>query len=270
MKTAERYVDVPGGKVYVKTWTPENLLSQVPLVLLHDSLGSTEMWRAFPELLAKVSSRRVISYDRLGFGRSSQRKVLPSIRFVKEEGEVYLPLIFKALNIEEFILFGHSVGGGMALCAAEVFGSRCLAVVTESAQAFVEDRTRDGINQARIDFANSNVFAKLEKYHGEKTQWVLDAWIKVWLSAEFSNWSLAADLPKVKCPVLVIHGDRDEYGSSRFPDLIADLVRGRVEKKIIKDCGHVPHREKVDTVLELVTSFFLIRNSLSFPDRGRF
>jgi len=45
---------------------------------------------------------------------------------------------------------------------------------------------------------------------------VLDAWTDVWLSPEFASWTLEPDLPLVTCPVLVIHGDSDEYGSVRF------------------------------------------------------
>jgi len=52
----------------------------------------------------------------------------------------------------------------------------------------------------------------------------LDAWIKVWLSGEFANWSLKENLPKMHCPSLVIHGDNDEYGSIQFPELILKLV----------------------------------------------
>ncbi|HVK09494.1 MAG TPA: IS110 family transposase [Gemmataceae bacterium] len=45
---------------------------------------------------------------------------------------------------------------------------------------------------------------------------MLDAWTDVWLSPEFASWTLEPDLPLVTCPVLVIHGDSDEYGSVRF------------------------------------------------------
>ena len=251
----EQFVDVPGGKVFVKSWIPEKIANEVPIILLHDSLGCTEMWRDFPAKLAESTRRKIYSYDRLGFGKSSGRIGLPAVRFVNEESEIYLPAILKALSVDEFILFGHSVGGGMAVVAAGTFARQCKSIITESAQVFVEDRTREGISQAKKDFADPKIFAKLEKYHGDKTQWVLDAWIEVWLSAEFANWSLKPELPRMNCPALIIHGDKDEYGSVKFPQMISDLASGPTQKQIIKDCGHVPHREKPELILEIVTKF---------------
>ncbi|WP_413287652.1 alpha/beta fold hydrolase [Bdellovibrio sp. HCB337] len=255
VETSEQFVDVPGGKVFVRCWTPSQVRNQTPVVLLHDSLGCVEMWRDFPQKLSEKTGRVIFAYDRLGFGRSSPRTELPSVRFVSEEAEIYLPAVLKALNLDKFALFGHSVGGAMAVIAAGTIGKNCTQIITESAQAFVEDRTRAGITQAKSDFADPKIYAKLEKYHGEKTRWVLSAWIDVWLSEGFANWSLQEDLLKVKCPALVIHGDKDEYGSVKFPEMIAGLAGGPSEKHVISGCGHVPHREMPDLILSLVTDF---------------
>lgn len=258
IQVSDQLIDVSNGKVYVKQWT--FLSQEAPIILLHDSLGCTDLWRDFPQRLAERLNRTVISYDRLGFGKSSARTELPSPRFVGEETEI-LPHLLKALQIKNFMLLGHSVGGAMALVCAGHFQNQCIAVITESAQAFVEQRTRQGILAAQKHFARPEVFAKLEKYHGEKTQWVLDAWIKVWLSDEFARWSLADDLSHVKCPVLVIHGEQDEYGSVAFPKMIAQSVRGPRELHLLSGFGHVPHRENPGLVLDLIEGFSSPLNS---------
>lgn len=258
VQTSERFIDVPGGKVFAKCWTPLRVLGD-PLLLMHDSLGCVDMWRGFPQSLAEKLNRSVVAYDRLGFGRSTPRQELPSVRFVNEEAELYLPAILKSFAVDTFAIFGHSVGGAMAVVSAGQFHKKCEAVVTESSQAFVEDRTKRGIQQAKADFENPKTFEKLAKYHGDKTKWVLDAWIQVWLSNEFANWSLKNDLPKMKCRVLAIHGDKDEYGSVKFPEMICDLAGGPSEKRIIENCGHVPHREQEDLILTLVSDFLRTR-----------
>src|SRR5262245_15281551 len=198
----DRFVEVPGGKVFVRTWTPSVGSGGSPLLLLHDSLGCVETWRDFPELLVRRLARPVIAYDRLGFGKSSVRRELPSVDFIREEAEVFFPTIRRAVGITDYGLFGHSVGGAMALSIAASPREPCRAVVTESAQAFVEDRTLAGIRRAADTFASPEQFAKLTRWHGDKARWVLSAWRDVWLSPAFATWSLEPDLPRVRCPVL--------------------------------------------------------------------
>lgn len=246
------FIKVDGGEVFFKIWEKKSDLA--PIILLHDSLGSVDLWGSFPLALAEKTNRTVISYDRLGFGRSSARYELPSVRFISEEAENYFPAIKSKLGVKNFSLFGHSVGGGMAVAIAARF-PECEAVITESAQAFVEAMTIKGIETAKEKFANPEAVEKLKKLHGEKAQWVLDAWIKVWLSPEFANWSLKEDLPRVKCPLLTIHGDKDEYGSLKFPEMIYQFAGGRKRMEVIASCGHIPHREKRDLILEMVNNF---------------
>ncbi|HND85804.1 MAG TPA: alpha/beta hydrolase [Pseudobdellovibrionaceae bacterium] len=255
IKLVDKELQISEGVVFSRTWFPGTEDLSVAVILLHDSLGCVEMWRDFPLRLAESLQIPIIAYDRLGFGKSSARQGIPSAAFVSEEADIYLPQILNTLKINKYILFGHSVGGAMAVMSARRQDPSCLAVITESAQSFVEELTRDGIRKAEVDFQNPQYFAKLQRYHGDKTQWVLDAWIKVWLSVDFSSWSLENDLPLMKCPALVIHGDRDEYGSLAFPRLIAEQAGGRTELQIVENCGHVPHREQPELILKLVTAF---------------
>lgn len=250
----DSFETVPGGRVFVRRWKLEPNL-RAPILLVHDSLGSVELWRDFPEALVGSTGRSVIAYDRLGFGQSTPRRGLPSVDFIVEEAEVYLPALLQALNLDRVVLLGHSVGCGMALIAASIHPEMCESVVSVAAQAYVEPLTLSGIRSAEAKFKEADQVEKLAKYHGEKARWVLDAWTKVWLSPGFSSWSLEPYLPRVLCPVLAIHGDQDEYGSVAFPRRIVGLVGGASELAILEHCGHGPHREKKELVLQLVASF---------------
>jgi len=250
----ELFVDVEGGSIYVKKWVPETLKHTSPIVLMHDSLGCVDLWRDFPEQLARSLSCIVIAYDRLGFGRSSVNKYTPSASFVWDEADIYFSQIKKATQFNSYYLLGHSVGGGMSIGIAAV-DKECLGVITESAQAFVEDITIKGIQDAKAMFQNPVQIERLKKWHGNKANWVLSAWVDVWLSPEFSSWSLASRIKQVTCPVLAIHGDRDEYGSNAFPEYIAKNVSGKSSIAIIDDCGHVPHKEKMDEVINHIKKF---------------
>lgn len=255
LRVEDQLVRVPMGEIFTRRWTPHDVRG-LPVIMLHDSLGCVELWRDFPEQLALYLYREVIAYDRLGFGRSSGRSDTLTANFIHEEADIYFPAVLERLGIERYSLFGHSVGGGMALTIASKHETQCISVVSESAQAFIEEITLAGVRKAKKVFSRPGQMSKLEKWHGDKAEWVLSAWVDTWLSPAFANWTLADILPLVKCPVLTIHGSRDDYGSIAFPALIADLAGGPAEKLIFEGGGHVPHREKTDEVLATVASFY--------------
>lgn len=143
----------------------------------------------------------------------------------------------------------------MAVHRASAFPNECVAVITEAAQAFVEARTLEGIEVAQRNFKDPLQFAKIEKYHGAKARWVLEAWTDIWLSSEFATWSLESALPQVTSPLLAIHGEQDEYGSLKFPEVITSSAGGPSQKVILPECGHVPHKEQMPAVLNAVSDF---------------
>lgn len=51
---------------------------------------------------------------------------------------------------------------------------------------------------------------------------MLGAWINTWLSPVFAGWSPGGVLPIVKCSLLAIHGEQDEYGTPGHPMMIAE------------------------------------------------
>jgi len=252
----DHWIDAPGGRLFARRWTPSaDGGAAAPLLLLHDSLGCVELWRGFPLALARASGRSVIAYDRLGFGRSGARQGKLPVGFIDDEALVNIPLLCACFGFERFVVFGHSVGGGMAVHAAAAFPEDCIGLVTESAQSFVEERTRAGILEAKAQFARPGAMERLARYHGDKAPWVLAAWTDTWLSPAFSSWTLDAVLPRVACPVLVLHGEDDEYGSPAQPARIARGVAGPVECVLLPGVRHLPHREQEAAVAGRVAAF---------------
>lgn len=253
------WIDHPQGRLFSRRWRHTGADpatgEPTPIVLLHDSLGCVELWRDFPALLAAATGRDVIAYDRLGFGRSDAREGKLAPDFIADEARTYFPLVCERMKVDRFIAFGHSVGGGMAVHCAARYPQRCEALVTESAQAFVGEETRAGLLEAKRLFEDERALSRLEKYHGNKAQWVLDAWLGTWLDPAFAAWSLRDVLPAVRCPVLAIHGALDEYGSSRHPETIAEHAGGPAQVHILPGTYHVPHRERPDEIAGLVAAF---------------
>lgn len=266
IRASETWVKTTAGRLFVKDWTPADQVDaeQVPIVLFHDSLGCIALWKDFPQAVAAATGRKVIAYDRLGFGRSNPNPQLLDVSFVLDEASGSFAALLEALELQNFIALGHSVGGGMAIACAAAFPERCRGVITLSAQAFVEDRTLEGIRQAQQAFARPGQLERLSKYHGDKAVWVLSAWVDTWLSDSFSQWSLNDSLTKIRCPLLAIHGSDDEYGSARHPERIVSLPSGPATMEILPDCGHVPHREKPDAVIAMIRTF--LEKQHSSPD----
>ncbi|HEY1077965.1 MAG TPA: alpha/beta hydrolase [Fontimonas sp.] len=255
--TQETWIDTDRGRVYARRWAaerPDNE-DQPPLVLLHDSLGCVELWRDFPQRLASATGRTVLAYDRIGFGRSDPApgKLAPS--FIHDEALGSYSAVTAHFGLRRFIALGHSVGGCMAVEVAAQRPEACAALITEAAQTFVEARTVEGIERARSLFAQPGQIDKLKRYHGDKAEWVLSAWIDTWLSPGFADWTLDAPLRQVSCPTLAIHGEDDEYGSTLHPRRIAEGVRGPARAEIISGCGHIPHRELPEPITRLMADW---------------
>lgn len=251
----DAWVPTPQGRIFVRTWPAEAADGRAPIVLLHDSLGCVDLWRGFPAALSASSGRTVIAYDRLGFGRSDAHPGKLGPGFVADEATTTFAAVREQLGFDRFVVFGHSVGGGMAINCAARYGEACVALVSEAAQSFIEERTLQGIREAQALFAGEGQMDRLRRLHGDKAPWVLDAWIGTWLSPAFATWSLEAVLPQVRCPLLAIHGAEDEYGSVQQPELIARLVAGPARLEIMPGTRHVPHREHQVAVLGMVADF---------------
>ncbi|BCX68847.1 alpha/beta fold hydrolase [Pseudomonas izuensis] len=261
INTETLWIDTPHGRLFCCRWFPEDRSGkqeQPPIILFHDSLGCVSLWRDFPGQLCRATGREVIAYDRLGFGQSDAYPGPMPLHFIRDEAERYFVHLKAALGFDRFVAFGHSVGGAMAATCASLYAQSCTALITVSAQAFVEDRTLQGIRVAEAQFEEPGQMSRLEKYHGDKAQWVLSAWTRTWLSPAFSDWTIESTIDAIHCPLLAIHGQYDEYGSDLHPKRIARLSTASGDYLIVDDCHHVPHREAPDAVLGAVSEFLRV------------
>jgi pimeloyl-ACP methyl ester carboxylesterase len=230
---------------------------RLTLVFLHDSLGSIELWRDFPAKLANACSCNLLIYDRQGHGESAPLGLTARTSDYLEREADLLHDLLQQLDIQQAILFGHSDGGSIALIAASKYPSRIKGVISEAAHIFVEEITLQGIRAAVHSYEHTALKRRLEMYHGEKTEAIFRAWAGTWLKEEYRSWNIEHFLPGIQCPVLVIQGEKDEYGSEAQVDGVIDAVSGTVQKLMIPGIGHTPHKEAPDAVLRATASFIL-------------
>jgi pimeloyl-ACP methyl ester carboxylesterase len=267
-----RTVDLPLGDCALRVRTiasPDAAARQRPtLVFLHDSLGCITVWRDFPDRLAAALGCDALVYDRRGYGASSPFAPEPRTpRYLEDEADV-LARVLDACGVREAVLFGHSDGGSIALVAAARAPERVRALVAEGAHVFVEERTLAGIRAARETLRTTDLRERLRWHHGERTDAVTSAWIDVWLSPDFRAWNIERYLPSVRCPVLVVQGTDDEYGTPEQVRAIAEGVAGPVSSHLVAGVGHTPHRAAADEVVRVTTAFLVERLPALASARG--
>lgn len=265
--TSKENFDLPRGdhSLRIQRIAVDADSTEPTLVFLHDSLGSIALWRDFPvKLVARVALNAIV-FDRRGYGESSHFAAAHRTRRYLEAEAEALTETLTALDISSAVLFGHSDGGSIALIAAALNNMPIRAVVTEGAHVFVEDITLAGIREAKEILRTTNLREKLVRYHGDRTDAVTSAWIDTWLSPEFRDWNIEAYLPSIVCPVLVIQGMADEYGSKAQVRAIVDTVSGPSESLMIPNVGHTPHRDAAAVVVDTTADFLMkhLRRSAS-------
>ncbi len=203
-----------------------------PVVLIHGYPLSGASWeKQLPTLLA--AGNRVITYDRRGFGKSSQ----PTTGYNYDTFAADLHAIVAKLGLDDFSLVGFSMGGGEVARYLAKYGSSKVskAIFISSVPPFLL-KTAD--NPEGVDGA---VFAGIEKsivtdryaFFAEffKNFYNADLMLGKRVSEEVmkNSWGIAAgcsstaslacvatwledfrkDLACVDVPTLVIHGDAD-------------------------------------------------------------
>ncbi|MTI09510.1 alpha/beta fold hydrolase [Curvivirga aplysinae] len=233
------------------TWNDAS--SKEDIVLLHEALGCIGMWRDFPHKLAYATGRRVMAYDREGYGGSSPLRQERNPDYLHQYGQEECPEVLEKAGITNPILFGHSDGGSIALLYAAKFNPK--AIITEAGHVFVEDITVKGIAEAKFVWAHTDLEKRLAKYHGEKTATLFDAWAVTWLSYDFMRWNIEEEIQSITCPTLILQGAEDEYGSEKQVESILTHITGPTKACMIPNCRHIPHLQQQEEVLNQCVTF---------------
>ena len=109
----------PGRRVELPDGLGVNVLDKgegPPVVLVHGLPGSAYDWRNLQDELAS-RGRRVIAYDRVGYGHSDGRP--PGATFGVDDNARDLLALLEALDLRDATVVGWSYGGSTAIAAAK-------------------------------------------------------------------------------------------------------------------------------------------------------
>ena len=228
-----------------------------PVVLIHGYPLSGRAWdRQVPALLA--AGYRVITYDRRGFGQSSQ----PVIGYDYDTFAADLDTLLEHFDLRDAILVGHSMGTGEVTRYLGHYGSARVAkgVLVAPIPPFLLQTpdNPDGVPQALFDgFAAAaradtpawmkgflDTFYNIDTLRGTlvSDQAFQASWnLAVTASATAAvacipTWAtdFRDDLPKIDVPMLAVQGDADQVlpldkTGKRLPGLIKDVQLTVVE-----------------------------------------
>jgi pimeloyl-ACP methyl ester carboxylesterase len=244
--------------LYFAPVSRETASEETTIVMLHEGLGSVALWRDFPAQIAQETGCGVLAYSRYGHGKSDRLEEKRSVEFMHHEAQVVLPALLQEFKIQTPILLGHSDGASIALIYAGSFPEELKALILEAPHVFVEDLTIESIAQIKTTYQTTDLPQKLGRYHDhvDETFW---GWNDIWLDQRFASWNIEEYLEAIECPLLVIQGENDEYGT------VAQVgaIKGRIpstETLLLRECGHSPHRDQPELTLEAITRF-VVRHS---------
>lgn len=247
-------VTVQGKKLeYVRLPSAHPRQGAPAMVFLHEGLGSVAMWRDFPQQVADATGCEAVVYSREGYGGSDPIRKPRAVSYMHDEALLVLPELLERLEIEAPILFGHSDGASIALIHAGGSGRALTGVIAMAPHVLVEDLSVASIAQAKTAYQHTDLPARLGRYHAD-VESAFRGWNDIWLHPDFRFWNIEEYLPGIRCPVLAIQGEDDEYGSM---EQIERIARGAADVELAKlaDCRHSPHKDQPQAVIAAVAAF---------------
>jgi pimeloyl-ACP methyl ester carboxylesterase len=250
-----KYLDVDGVRLET-SWIGPGPVEAPTLVLLHEGLGSVSLWKDFPQRLAELSGWGVLAYSRQGYGRSDPVEVPRPLSYMHHEGLQVLPKLLNAAGIRQTILIGHSDGASIALInAGGVQDPRVIGAVLMAPHVLTEEISVASIHQARAAYEQGKLRESLKRHHGDNVDCAFWGWNRAWLDPGFLEWNIEEYLPDIDIPLLQIQGYQDEYGTAVHLEAIERQVRGPVTSLWLDGCGHSPHRDQPEAVLNAILDF---------------
>ncbi len=228
-----------------------------PVVLIHGYPLNGHSWERQERVLLEAGYR-VITYDRRGFGQSSQ----PAVGYDYDTFAADLDAVLGHLDLTGIVLGGFSMGTGEVTRYLGTYGSARVAkavligvippfvLKTDDNPEGVDGQVFEGIKAAIVkdryayfgdffdNFYNTDTFAPDRisdqalrasfNVAASASPFATYACVDTWLT------DFRADLPKIDVPTLVIHGSADrilpyDATAKRLPGLISDLKLVTVE-----------------------------------------
>lgn len=239
----------------------------MPIVLLHGFIERIEIWETMSQVLSKTN--QVVCIELPGHGES---EVIDDVQTMEKMAN-HIHVLISQLELKNYVMIGHSMGGYIALAYAEQYEQELAGVglFHSNATADSEEKKRgrersvEIIQQDKGGFIFNfipNLFAEINQLslaneiqflqHGAKNM------TKEALVACMRGMALRTDkivfLFSTPLPVMFILGKEDSH--SPVNEVMAQtLLPKHSEVLILSDCGHMGYLEKPSETTQFIQSF---------------
>ena len=238
---AVRYQDLPGV--------------EPPLVFLH-GLGCASSFE-YPAVMAEPDflGRRALLIDLLGAGYSDQPL---ASGYSVEQHAAYLNEMLTSLDLHQIVLFGHSLGGAVAICLAGLLGERLFSLIlTESnldpsRGSAVSRKIGSQSSEAFLAHGYADLLARAQKsnplWGATLAHWLPEAAWRISRSAvQGGATSWRQQLYALQKPKSYL------FGGHSLPSEDVDALRAHgVRVEIIPDAGHSMALENPAAIAETI------------------
>lgn len=231
----------------------------IPIFLIHGMALDHTMWN--PQIDVLKDKYRVIAYDVRGHGQSMVGDGQYTYKMFAND----LMDLMDHLEIEQAVLCGLSLGGGIALRAYEMYphrfkalaicDARCEADVNETKywrEDSIDLLKNNGLGTFAREFVNK-IFAK-ESFnsHPDAVELIRNLILSTSPQAICGTLLAAAGridmthlLPKIKVPTLIMVGENDSFTPLESSKIMHEGIANS-ELKVISRAGHVSNLENPD------------------------
>ena len=251
---SSQWIAVDGVRLECRCWgsAPE---AAPMLVLLHEGLGSVDLWKDVPERLAERTGYGVFAYSRAGYGKSDPASLPRPLDYMTREAVDVLPVLLTEIGFKRGVLLGHSDGASIAaIYAGSVEDFRVRGLCLISPHFFTEPEGLASIANAKVQYETGDLRERLARHHAHVEN-AFRGWNDAWLDPGFKEWNIEDVIAYIRVPVLAIQGRDDQYGTLAQTDALKNGLYSPLDVEILDGCKHSPHLERPEETLASVADF---------------
>ncbi len=216
---------------------------------LHGLVDTLEIW---DRVVGPLEQRgRVIRFDQRGHGESGA----PDGPYTREDLAADVVGVLDQLGVERAILVGHSMGGIVSMATALAHPDRVAGLVLLGTASHCSGKVADWYEKIALSGERDGTAGLARRIYGPSSDREVHgdargiAHVTRMLKSLYED-PLTPKLEGVRCPVLLVVGEKDPMGPKASEIIRTALPNGVLH--VLPGCGHWTHVEAPDPVVALL------------------